>query len=408
MSSLIKKVLDIEIPEVKLDIKKLKPGIINSYDLYDNFGKIVIESYTEITQRMLDTLIKRKVKFLYYNPETINKVGNVAGLSVDKPIIEEEIQEEAFEYAREVLDFVREIYDFNPKKNIISDKLEKARDLVNRIIENIEKNRNAVFIPLKKLKDLDEYTYLHSSCVSFIGAILGTKLNVKKDLRVRMGVGGLLHDIGKSAVNREILCKPGRLTKEEFDEIKIHPHEGHNLLENIPHIYKMEKNIVLYHHERADGTGYPFGYDYRTYREKIPRLVRMMSICDVYSALINSRPYKDAYPPQKALRIIFNGMFAPFKKDYQFLPVDVRDFIKAIGFVLNSGNFIFDRDEVVRLNTGEIGIVTRMDKLFPLDPVVQVISDNNLTRLKRPITVDLNVDHTRHIAYLYNLNTSEA
>ncbi len=408
MSSLIKKVLEINIPEVRLDIKKLKPGIINSYDLYDNFGKVVIESYTEVTQVMLDTLIERNVKFLFYNPETAKKTDNAAGLSVDKPIIDREIQDEAFDFAKEVFDFVREIYDFHPRKNIVSKKLERARDLVNRIIENIEKNRNAVFIPLKTLKNLDEYTYLHSSCVSFISAVLGTKLNVKKELRVRMGIGGLLHDIGKSAVDMDILCKKGRLTKKEFDKIKIHPRKGFKILDDTPHIYQMEKDIALYHHERVDGKGYPFGYNYKQYREKIPRLVRMMSICDVYSALIYKSPYKAPYPPVKALRIILNGMFAPYKKDYQFLPVAVRDFMKAVGFILNSGNFLFNRGEVVRLNTGEIGTITKMDKLFPMDPVIRVVSDKNMDRLKRPIIVDLNVDHTRHIAYLYDLHTDES
>jgi putative nucleotidyltransferase with HDIG domain len=112
--------------------------------------------------------------------------------------------------------------------------------------------------------------------------------------------GAYIHDIGKIAIPDRILLKPGKLTKEEFDVIKRHVIYGYDLIRNIEGLPETTKNVVLYHHERWDGTGYMRGLK----GENIPLEARIFAVVDVFDALISERPYKKPWPIDKALKEI--------------------------------------------------------------------------------------------------------
>ena len=124
-----------------------------------------------------------------------------------------------------------------------------------------------------------------------------------------------LHDIGKITISDSILLKPGRLTKDEFEYMKSHTTRGCELLESMknvldPKYEKVSHEICRHHHERYDGKGYPDGLK----GEAIPLSAQLVSVADVYDALVNERCYKDAFSPEEAFRMIVNGecgVFSP-------------------------------------------------------------------------------------------------
>jgi HD-GYP domain-containing protein (c-di-GMP phosphodiesterase class II) len=179
----------------------------------------------------------------------------------------------------------------------------------------------------------------------------------EKELQ-QLGLGALLHDVGKMRVPGEILNKPGKLSKEEFEVMMTHPVEGHAMLANDYDLDPASLHIVLHHHERLDGAGYPNGL----VSENIPMLTRISSIVDVYDAITSDRCYHDGIAPAEGLENLFKWAKGNF--DVTLL----ERFIKCVG--------IFPIGSIVRLNTQEIGMVIATDEDRRLKPIVLLIIDS--------------------------------
>lgn len=135
----------------------------------------------------------------------------------------------------------------------------------------------------------DSYTKQHSERVTAYALEIAEVMNLTEDERDAIRFGGYLHDIGKIGVRDTVLLKPGRLTDDEKAEIRLHPVIGGNIIKPIKFLPK-ERELVLYHHERFDGRGYPEGLE----GEKIPRIARILAVADTYDAMTSSRPYRSA------------------------------------------------------------------------------------------------------------------
>jgi putative nucleotidyltransferase with HDIG domain len=152
-------------------------------------------------------------------------------------------------------------------------------------------------LTVTRLKNKDEYTYLHSVAVCTLMVSVARHLDLD-DAEVRdLGLAGLLHDIGKMGTPESILNKPGQLTDEEFQNIREHPEHGYKLLCGSPEICETALDVCRHHHEKIDGTGYPFGLP----ANAITFAARLGAICDVYDALTSDRVYKEAWSTEKAI-----------------------------------------------------------------------------------------------------------
>ena len=152
------------------------------------------------------------------------------------------------------------------------------------------------------------YTEKHSENMVALSVSIGKKLGLSGIELENLEYGTLLHDIGKIAVPDDILNKPGKLTDEEFDEIKKHPIAGYELLSSVS---KEIADIVRHHHEKIDGNGYPDGIK----GNEIGITAKIVAVVDVFDALINVRPYKQAFTKEKALEIIVSNKNLHFDKD---------------------------------------------------------------------------------------------
>jgi HD-GYP domain-containing protein (c-di-GMP phosphodiesterase class II) len=184
-----------------------------------------------------------------------------------------------------------------------------------RIASFVEKS--AAFLceeaSLKQLASLasHDYTvYAHSVHVFVYSSAILQSLRMDEHAIVQSGIGAMLHDLGKAAIDRDILNKPGPLTQDERATINTHPVKGVALCMDMP-LTHAASSCILLHHERMDGSGYPGGVGER----HIPLHVRAVSVADVYDALTTTRPYAEAISPFEALKIMRDDMAGAFDLD---------------------------------------------------------------------------------------------
>lgn len=241
------------------------------------------------------------------------------------------------EIYKDALDAVKEMV-----QSIHLDKtanLRKMNAIVQTMVDNVLDNRDSL-VGLTSIKMYDEYTYAHSVNVSILCVSLGTFLSFDKPQISTLGAAGLMHDIGKVTVPHEVINKPGKLTDEEWEQVKRHPVEGALLLSDTPGLSKLAMVAAYEHHQHGDIRGYP-----KVEGElKQHPFSQIVAIADAYEALTAARVYYSAQmPPDNAMRILIA------KRGIAFNPVFVKAFVNMIG--------IFPIGSLLKLDTGEIGLV---------------------------------------------------
>lgn len=173
---------------------------------------------------------------------------------------------------------------------------------VERIMSTAWSNAGAL-IGVAKLKEKDEITFLHSLAVSALMISFGRNLGLgEEDVRL-LGIGGLVHDLGKMALPSAILKNTGKLTPEEMELVRMHPQRGYELVSCIPNTAREVLDICRHHHEKFDGSGYPCGLA----GQQIPYVARLAAVCDVYDALTTVRPYKRAWSQAEAINMMMKS-----------------------------------------------------------------------------------------------------
>lgn len=382
-----------------IEVRLLKMGSRFALNVYDEDNNIILEAHTPISEGVLNHLKSTGVERLYYDPSLLRKSAGDA--DAPKMIISNELRNEVYSHTKDLLEEIRETFMHSPGASIAKGTIDRSRIMVDKIIQETENSGDGVFDVVSKLKDMDDYYYLHSTNVAILSSILASRLDFLPELKSAMGVGGLFHDIGFSSVSKEILHK-AQLSDDEFDIIKGHPHVGYKFVENNPNLHDIEKRILLLHHERADGEGYPYGFDIDHYQDSVPREVRLAALIDVFIALTMPKPGAAAMTPREAMRFMVNMVHAPYKTTYSFLPADVRDFIRALGFIINRGDYFMIPGDLVRINTGELAVIEEMNKLYPMNPRILVLKNSKMETLKRPIVIDLIKTYKNYVANVYD------
>lgn len=242
--------------------------------------------------------------------------------------------------------------------------------IVERMTASVLNSKDAL-ISLVRIKNRDEYTYMHSLAVSALCISFGRHLGFDDRQIKDVGVGGLLHDIGKIKISEEILNKPGPLTESEFATMKEHVTHGRCILEETTTLGDNSICVTAHHHERLDGTGYPDGLK----GDEISRLGQMAAIIDIYDALTSERCYKKSMPPTEALKKLFE--WSAYYLNRQM----VEQFIAHVG--------IYPLGTVVRLRSGIIGVVVRHGEQGLLFPTVRAVYDARAATFIQPFNVDL-------------------
>ena len=245
-----------------------------------------------------------------------------------------------------------------------------AKEVVSEIADSITRSPHAMMW-LTNLKERDEYTSIHCMNVCIMALSFGRTLGLEKSELEILGLGGLLHDLGKIRVPLEILNKPSKLTFEEFEVMKTHPLEGHRILQKQGNVPSVVLDIVKHHHERRNGKGYPSQLE----GDEINNLTRIVAIVDVYDAITSDRCYHDAITPYDALKNMYEWVNEDFDKDI------IEKFIKCLG--------IYPIGCVVELNLGHVGIVVSASEKSKLRPIVLLILNSKRAVFPSPKLINL-------------------
>ena len=248
--------------------------------------------------------------------------------------------------------------------------VESMLPLVKEISESVNRNAGAL-IGLARLKAKDDYTYMHSIAVCALMIALAKQLDMS-DAEVKLaGMAGLLHDIGKMMIPTEILLKPGRLTVGEFNTVKEHPLAGYQMLLRNKSIDPAVLDVCLHHHEKMDGTGYPYQYK----DGEISLLAKMGAVCDVYDAITSNRPYKNGWCPAESIKQMSEWSGKHFD-DRVF-----QAFVRSIG--------IYPAGSLVMLKSGRMGVVVEQNEAVLLQPSVRIFFSSKSMTYISPELIDL-------------------
>ena len=241
-----------------------------------------------------------------------------------------------------------------------------ALQVVDDIAAALAHNAGAL-ISLVRLKHKDDYTYMHSLAVCVLMQVLAKQIGLPNDKIRQVGLAGLLHDIGKTGIDKEVLNKPGALTEGELTLVKLHPERGHALLLEANITDEVVLEVCLHHHEKTNGLGYP----HQLKADDISVFAKMGAVCDVYDAITSDRPYKKGWQPGFALQQMaqWEGHF----DDRVF-----RAFVKSVG--------IYPVSSVVALSSGRVAVVVEQSAQSLLKPVVKVFF-STLSNSSLPVQV---------------------
>lgn len=245
---------------------------------------------------------------------------------------------------------------FNDMRLGKSIETEDAKAVVSELVTTISSNVNTA-LWLTNLRNQHEATASHCLNVSILALAFARHLGYSLEQLEAVGMGALLHDLGIARVPAAILNKPGNLTEEEFEVVKKHPRDGFHVLRLTREIPEASLDIVLHHHERVDGSGYPDSLR----DEQIGEAVRIVAIADMYDSMTTERVYRRAMTPQAALTAMHKRADVDFGKRL------MEEFIKCVG--------IYPIGSLVVLNTGALGVVVSSNPDARLKPLILLVRD---------------------------------
>ncbi len=270
---------------IHIPIKKLKEGMITAQSIYNPLGASYLTKGVELSPKYIERLKKAGLDGV-----TVTSLDPKLKLAPPADIVQEKTRISAIHNVATAFQNVEDHGTLDPKP------LQDISETI--LLDIIEQQRNLV--QLTDIRLHDTYTFAHSVNVAILSALLGVLQKLPKEDLLKLTLGGLLHDLGKITVPHEILTKPGHLSDDEWRLMQGHPDAGRQRLKKMFPNDILLSTIALQHHEHIDGSGYPNHLQ----GEQIHRYARIVAIADVYDALTSVRPYKRAYTPSVAHRIM--------------------------------------------------------------------------------------------------------
>lgn len=322
-------------------------GKASKFDIYNDSGLLLLPKFTKITDENIVWLEQHNVQLTV--DDVIDIDMNCYNKRVDHAVTE----------SQEVFDEVRHTMQL-PMDYIAENMIPAMAEITDgaHVID--------LFISLQAK---DDYTYRHNIAVGALAGMVGKWLNLTEKEIDELSMAGFLHDVGKMRIPESILNKPGLLTEEEFSFMKKHTVFGYDIIKTTPGTTNRQATVALQHHERMDGSGYPYGLT----REKIDLFSRIVGVVDVFHAMTSKRVYRAAAPFYQVLHEMNEEAFG------QLDPMITRLFIEKMMLSLIGHD--------VMLTDGRQGNIILIHKHDPIHPLIRI--DDYF--------IDLSKDHSIHI-----------
>jgi len=325
--------------------QKVYIGMRVNKNIYNDQGTLIVPNMRVLTHKEVQLLTRQGVTLSDQDVEPVRLAY----------LIESTIRE------------VRELFAFAKQTDRIP--YEDVQSKIMPIILSMSTHPNLNQI-LFYLEVHDEYVYRHSIAVALLSKLIGKARGFDDQQTLELMTAGFLHDIGKSRVPGAILNKPGKLTDEEFAIVKEHTLHGFEILKNSEGLPERHAYVALQHHEREDGSGYPFGLK----ADQIDVYSKIVAVADVFHAMVSNRVYKSSLPLYQVLKELSDNVYGTLE------PAITLSFLKRIMDML-IGN------EVV-LSDGREGKIVMVSAQDPVRPIVEVEGEYIDLSKRRDIKLD--------------------
>lgn len=351
----------------RIIVQKLKSGMVVARAIFSSDGRILLHSGVILSNSYIKRLGELEIDSIYIRDEIFGDLEY-------RDVVTDETRSNTVRMVRE---------NFNKLGKNHNLDIRAVKGTVGNIVDELLVNRNILF-SLSDIRAFDDYTFAHSVNVCILSIMTGITMGYHQSQLNELGVGALLHDIGKMRVSLKVLNKPGELTREEFREIKKHPEFGFKILREYHDLSLLSSHVAYQHHERWDGQGYPRNLA----GDKILEYARIVAVADVYDALLANRPYRPPYSINQGINVLkrMSGIYLD--------PTCVTALIANIA--------VYPIGTVVKLNTGDIGIVIDTNREHPTRPIVRIVFNSRGQRMPHEHEVDLSKLNTVMIVKTLN------
>ena len=342
----------------RVNTQDLVPGMITAEDVYTFNNQLILPRGLVLTDKTI-------TKLEFYSIINVRVEDEMSQEYLDNPEVDEDISySERIKKSPQFLEFKERFDNEVPKFQALIDSVSKeGKELnvdtmlncVDVILESDDGYLN-VFDMLHNMRQYDDMTYVHSINVALICNVFARWLKMSDEETRLATICGLLHDIGKISIPDIIIKKPAKLTQDEFAIVKKHALEGYNILRRFD-ISEHIMNAALMHHERCDGSGYPFGIR----NAKIDTYAKLVAIADVYDAMTSARVYRGPMCPFKVIEIFENEGLQKY---------DTRFIMTFLENIVNT--YMLHR---VKLNNGTLGDVVFINRSSLARPTIKSKDD---------------------------------
>lgn len=331
-------------------LEDVKEGMVLGKNIYDHVHQVALKSGILLSDRY----IKKIQELGYYGVYIEDELSTDIVLD---DVIDEQLKHDAFLIIKDVCVHA---YNYSKSQGKNAEKVEGHFQAVNqlalRLITDV-RSRNSMQLNLLTIKEYDDFIVSHNVGVGILAIHFGQILGLSTIELQRLGVAGLLIDIGKMFLDPQILNKHGKLSPDEFKQIEMHCAYGHRYLRESFTCHANTYLALLYHHEKYDGSGYPK----KKSGQDIPYYSRILAICDVYDALTSIRPNRPPATPGEAIEFLMASSGTAFD------PELVNIFLKLI--------VPYPKGIEVVLSNGERALIVENNKEMSLRPKIRIFSD---------------------------------
>ena len=326
-------------------LEHVEVGDILGKPVYDDKCQLLLAKYVVLTQNYIDRLKKANVQCIFIEDELSEGLEATYIVSDTLKIQSVVTMKNAFKDLAE-----RKGTNYNIKS------VDNIKQVIEDMMRVIYDNPHTLYC-MTELMGTDMYTYNHSAEVAVLSMLVAKSMKLNDTFIQKIGVGAILHDIGKMNIPAELLNKVGELSEDELKQVKEHVQMGYDLLKDNDFISPISRQIVLLHHEKLNGSGYP----YKLSGDDIPIHVRIVTLCDIFNAISSNRAYKGRVNADEALEMIRAEAIYELDRDIYY------HLLKVVN--------IYPVGTIVELSNGEIGIVVKENLDAQTRPVIQIIRD---------------------------------
>ncbi|MGE5380365.1 MAG: HD-GYP domain-containing protein [Methylocystaceae bacterium] len=339
----------------RIPLEYAKAGMKLGRSIIDSEGQVLLRVGVELEERYLNRLYELGIRNIYIRDELFSDTDDF------QDVISEETRIETVKQVKQSFSQLQQ------QRKINTQVLRKA---VNNLLDEILENSN-VLLSLTNISSLDDYIFYHSVSVCTLAIMTGITLSYNETRLQELGIGAILHDIGKTVLDTDIVRREGQLSDDEYANWRSHTDLGFKLLRESSDLSLLSAHVAYQHHERFDGRGYPRGLSGKGIHE----YARIVAVANFYDNLMADRSNRPPYEASQAINLIrrmAGGHFDP-------------DIVQAL--IANIA--VYPLGSIVELNTGYLGIVIQLNGENPNRPILRVFLDNSHHPVSPPKEVDL-------------------